>query len=205
MDFTRVEISRSEFKDLKSKLLTQHLYVEVVMVDQDSEGGNPMLYQLNKDKLSPYESMDFLRQEFIDLPHPAFSLLGNIVDINMNQKSIRLNCGNGVTYKYMILVAGVDQKDETGTVLLTLKEALMMDALNVKEKILKPRHLISFSGKHPSKNKSQLHSFCVPKSHALLPHKSLEKFACDKISDSTYSQPFFKISPSQKKLCFLQM
>jgi hypothetical protein len=204
MDYTRYEINRMEFKDIQNGFKTQHLYIEVVMVDQSPENGKSVLYQLNKDRLTPYDTVDFLRQEFISLPHPAFTLLGHIEEIHFSKKSIRLHDGNSVIYKYMILVAGVNQKEEEGTLLQTLKDALMLDAINVKDKILKPTHSYFLSGKHNSKHRAPSHSFCVPKTMPLL-QRNMDKIACDKFSDTTYSQPSFGRPSTQKKLCFLQM
>ncbi len=204
MDFT-TGINRSEFKDPKEGIHThtQRFYVEVVMLDQNPNGSKPVLYQLNSDNLTSFEDLDFLRQEFISLPHPAFTLLGEILEINMARKSIILEDGRGVTYKYLILVAGMDQKDEEGTVLHTLKDALMIDVLNVREIIQEPGMISSPFGK-PAGSKIG-HSFCVPAPHALHLRKHLEKIVSDKIHDASQSDPFSTLSPSQKKLCFLQM
>lgn len=202
--YTPFDISRTEFKDLKHGLQTQHLYIEVVMVDQSPDHGKNVLYQLNKDCLSDFEDMDFLRREFIALPHPAFTLLGQILEFNFSKKTIHLSDGNCVIYKHMILVAGVNQKDEEGTVLQTLKEALMLEALNIREKILKPRYSYRLSHKEHGKNPSPCHSFCVPKTMPLL-QRNLEKIACDKIHHTSTSQLGYLQPGSQKKLCFLQM
>ena len=204
MDFISRQITRAEFQDMKHGYQTQHLYIEVVMVDQSPDNGKHFLYQLNKDRLTSFDDMDFLRQEFISLPHPAFTLLGQIFEFNINKKTIQLTNGNSVLYKHMILVAGVNQKEEEGTLLQTLKEALMLDALNIKEKILKPRPSYLLSGKGHGKQKSPSHSFCVPKTTPLL-QRNLEKIASDKFNDTTSAQQDYPRASSQKKLCFLQM
>lgn len=203
MNCQSVEINRSEFKDLKHTQLNQHFYVEVAMIDQNPTGSMPVLYQLNNERFS--EDLDFLRQEFISLPHPAFTLLGEVKEIHMSKKSLTLRNGQSVTYKYLILVAGVDQKDEEATVLHTLKDALMIDVLNVKDKIQEPRQISSFLGKLAGKHKKSNHSFCVPSPHAPHLKRNIEKFACDRINETEQIDPFVSLTPSQKKLCFLQM
>lgn len=202
MDFNQVQISRPQFQDLKKGLHTSHLYAEVVLIDKSPEGPKPRLFQLKKDQLTPFQSMDVLRQEFITLPHPAFILMGEVRDIDTSKKTIIMSNDNIVTYKFLIIVSGLDQTVELTTILHTLKDALMLEAMNVKEKIPMARNPYTRFG---LASKKQGHSFSVP-SQAIAPQfKYIEQIVQPKIVDTDPQTLLFNLNASSKKLCTLQM
>ena len=198
MDFSRVQVNRLDFRDFRQGLTSQHLFAEVVLLDKSTDGAYPQLYQLCKDRLTPFENLDILRQNFISLPHPAFILVGEIVKIDMAKKTIVLANDNIVTYKFLILVVGHGQRSEASTVLHALKDALILESLNFKSKISKSNS--SDTRLHKSSERQSPHSFRLCDSN----YHPIEKIAKHKLPDS-HSFPGSPHLQTSSKLCFLQM
>lgn len=203
MDISKMHINRPDFKDLKPGINTHHHYAEVVLIEKSPQGSKPVLYQLKKDQISSFHNLDILRHEFIQLPHPAFLLLGEILDVNMNKKTIVMTNNNLVTYKYMLLVANIEHDEETHVALHTLKDALLMDAMDIRMKIPAgaPSHSrMAVSGQ----KKMKAPQFSVPAPSITKNYKYIENVV-QKQMPETPRQVSQHLNTSIKKLCFLQM
>lgn len=204
MDLPRVQINRSDFRDLKPGLNSQHLFAEVVLIERPPEGGKPMLYQLKKDQISSLHDLDILRQEFIQLPHPAFLQLGHVLEVNMNKKTILMDNNNIVTYKFLLLVASIEHQEETSVALHTLKDALIIDAIDVKNKMSRDEDSHPKFFMHQQKKKQVPHNFSVPEPSISRHYKYIEKVVLHNMPDSSSNDFSHSLNTPIKKLCFLQ-
>lgn len=135
MDFPQFHINRPEFKEFRRPTLSQHAHVEVVLVDRSQSGGFPQVFQLNDQNIASMDQLDRLRQEIANLHHDAFQFLGEALQIDHDKKVITLTDDNILTYHYLIVVANAYQTREFNAFLPTLKDVLLLEALNVKSKI----------------------------------------------------------------------
>jgi NADH dehydrogenase FAD-containing subunit len=200
MEFSRVQVSRPSFQDFKKGLDSQHLFAEVVLLDKSTDGAYPQLYQLSKDHLTPFENLEILRQNFISLPHPAFILVGEIIKIDMAKKTIVLTNDNVVTYKFLILVVEHGQRTEISTVLHALKDALILESLDLKSKISQSNSSKTRVHTTPDEKKQLVHSFRLGDSN----YQPIEEIAKHKLPDSHFSHNLHHLQTSSKP-CFLQM
>ena len=102
------------------------------------------LYQLKSAPLTPFESLDKLRGEFTPLDRDSFIQVGQILSIDATKKLVYLANQDTVSYKFMIIVSSQHHRGELSTVLPTLKDALVFDALNVKGRIASDSSLSSW-------------------------------------------------------------
>jgi hypothetical protein len=148
MEISKVFVTKTELKDLSKGLSSQHFYAEVVLVEQNHGHFYPQLYQLKGDPLTPIESLEKLRQEFTPLDRDSFIQIGEISHVDSNKKLVFLADQTLVSYKYMIIVSS-QQNVELSSVISTLKDALLLDAMNVQDKINSSSH---FSERDLSQN-----------------------------------------------------
>lgn len=204
MDLSRLHINRPDFKELKPGINTQHIYAEVVLIERSPQGSKPLLYMLKKDQISSFHDLDILRHEFIKLPHPAFLQLGYVLEVNMNNKTIVMENNNMVTYKFLLLVASIAHEAETNVALHTLKDALLLDAIDIKNKMNSTPEPVSqsrFNAPQPKKKQAH-HNFTVPEPSISRNYKYIENVVQHNMPDSNQSDPSHHTSI--KKLCFLQ-
>lgn len=156
MEISRVS-SRVEFKDPQKGILSLHSHAEVILIDKSS-AAIPQVYELKADFISSHCNPYIIRQEFEVLKRDAFILVGNLVEIDTLHKSVRLTNNNLMTYKYLIVFSGNEHPLELSTVLPALRDALLLEAFNIKDIILKetssmyPSHTDhSFSASSPDK------------------------------------------------------
>lgn len=195
MDLCKVHVNATDFRDSQQGLHSRHLFAEVALIEKRPNGAKPLLYQLKKDCFCPLEDAEILRQEFIQLPHPAFLEVGYVIEVNMNKKTILLDDSLLVTYKFLLVVTSIDHYEETSVALHTLKEALLLDVANAKNKILQEHQTAPKLGVPP-------HNFSVPEPSISKNYKYIEDLVQQKMNDNTSPSEGFE--PSIKKLCFLQ-
>ncbi len=135
MDFSQVFIPRAEFRDFRKGLASQHCHSEVVIIDRSPTGAAHQVYQLKAEYMNFCDNLSYLRQEFQRLDHDAFIVMGELQEVAMAKKVIVLTNGNVITYKYLILFNGNEQPIELETALHALKDALLIDAINIKDKL----------------------------------------------------------------------
>jgi hypothetical protein len=206
MDLSRVHINRPDFKELKPGINTQHIFAEVVLIERSPQGSKPMLYMLKTDQISSFHDLDILRHEFIKLPHPAFLQLGHVLEVNMNKKTILMDNHNLVTYKFLLLVASIEHTSETNIALHTLKDALLLDAIDIKNKMATTPEPTPHSRFHiPQHKKKQApHNFTVPEPSLSRNYKYIEDVVHHSMPDSNQTGLSHNLNTSIKKLCFLQ-
>ena len=136
MEFSNLYVPRSEFKDYRKGLSTQHSYADVVIIDRSPTGAKNQVYQLKSDIFN-YDNLSQIRFEFQRLNRDAFIAMGDLLEMKTSDKTILLTNGDTVTYKYLILFNGNEQPIELETSLHALKDALLIEAINVKEKLNK--------------------------------------------------------------------
>lgn len=132
MEFQKIPVTRTEFKDPPKSFLTASILVEVVLLEQSSAA--PCLYQLKRENLIPIESIQKLKEE-LRSTNDAFHLLGEVKEIKADKKIIILKNGTLVVYKFLILVTGYHTSADLGPAMTFLKDALLLDCLKVQEKL----------------------------------------------------------------------
>jgi hypothetical protein len=205
MDVSRLQITRPDFKDLKQGLNSQHLFAEVVLVEKSPNGSKPMLYQFVKGQAASFDDLYILRQKFIKLPHPAFLPLGTILEINMARKVIFMNNNNVVTYKCLLIIASLEHEFQGTTVFQALKDAFLLDAINVKDKMSIESLPPSKFTVNPYKKNHIAHTFNVPNASISRHCRSIAKLVQNKITDPSPHTLNHNLNNSINKLCFLQM
>jgi hypothetical protein len=133
MEIPKVLISRTEFKDLRQGLCTEHFYAEVVLIDRSNDA-IPQVYQLKAGYISSLDPYT-LRHDFHTYKKDAFLIIGELLKIDADQRNIYLTNDNLVTYKYLINFSGNEHPLELSTALNTLKDALLLESLNIKARI----------------------------------------------------------------------
>jgi|688.fasta_scaffold07306_6 hypothetical protein len=134
MEFSsRVFISKPEFKELSKGLTSQHFHAEVILIDRSSPA-LPQVYQLKADHL-PY----LMDQNILTLTRDAFINIGDLLELDTYKKTVRLTEQNLVTYKYLIDFTGGDLPLELSAALHTLKEALLLENCQIKNKLPKKK------------------------------------------------------------------
>jgi hypothetical protein len=135
MDFPQFNISRTEFKDFRRAPLSQHAHVEVALIDRSQQGPFAQVFQLNNEYAIFADQLDKLRQEIANFRQEAFSLVGEALQIDLEKKMITLVDDNILTYRYLIVVSSPCQAGELNAFLPTLKDVLLLEAMNAKAKI----------------------------------------------------------------------
>lgn len=191
MEISRIS-SRVEFKDPQKGFRNLHSHADVVLIDKSS-GAIPQVYQLKSDFISSSCNPYMIRQEFEVLKRDAFIMIGNLVEIDSTYKSIHLTDNNVVTYKHLIVFSGQDSSTELSTVLHALRDALLMEASNIKNIILKET-----SSLHPLPTD---HSFSVSAPDAT----NLDKVVQPMMSMQNPDAYAPAISSSAKSLCQVKL
>lgn len=134
MDIPQFQITRPEFKELRRPKLNQHAHMEVALIDR-SQPGFPHVFQLNNLEVANLDHLERLRLEISNLHQDAFHFLGELLLIDTDKKVITLTDDNLLTYKYLIVASGTSNAEEFQAFLPTLKDVLLLEALNAKAKI----------------------------------------------------------------------
>ena len=174
MEISKIFVVHSELTDLNKGLDSQHFYAEVVLLEQNLGYFHPQLYCLKSTPLTPIENLEKLRREFIPLHRDAFIQIGEISHIETHKKLVYLADNKLVSYKYMIIVSPQHQMDELSTVLSTLKDALLLDAMNVKDRINHSIDSQAFNWEHPPSNLHRYQQSFLKRTHE---KKSIDEVA----------------------------
>ena len=135
MELSQAFVPRAEFKDYRKMPTNQHFHADVVIIDRSTTGAAHQVYQLKAEYLNFYEDLLLLRQEFTRLNRDAFIVLGDLLKIEMSKKVIALTNNNIISYKYLLLFNGIEQPIELETALHTLKDALLIEATKIKDRL----------------------------------------------------------------------
>ncbi len=127
MDLPNVYVARLEFKDYQKGLNSQHFHVDVALVDRSTD--RIVVYQLKSELSSLFAAF---RNHF-DLNDSAFQEVGELLDIDENKKIIRLKDKNILSYKHLIVFTSNDFSRALSKALATLKDALILDSLNIQK------------------------------------------------------------------------
>jgi hypothetical protein len=187
MEFPNFQISRPEFKELRRQPLSQHVYVDVALLDQSHITFHREVFQLNTQFLASIDQIDRLKQEIANLHRDSITFLGEAIEVNTEKKTILLKEGNLITYKYLIMLTAARAGDFNAS-LQTLKDVVLLEALNARAKIAEGKVI------------SQTSFLCPPSSpsYSIANETSSDKLpsvAQKRIAESDQLQ-----SPSQKAL-----
>lgn len=192
MEFSNFQISRPEFKELRRPTFSQHVYVDVVLLDGSPLSSQRDVFQLNTEFLSHIDHLDRLKQEIAHLHRDSFTFLGEAIEINADKKTIFLGDGNLVTYKYLIMVASSCREGDFNAFLQTLKNVMLLEALNARAKIM--------GSKTGTLEKTSNPNYSIPSaassSNKLLPSLAQKRIAEGGVHRSHRSQSVFP-----KRLC----
>lgn len=134
MEIPKVLVDRTEFKDLRGGLSSQHLHAEVILIDR-SNSATPQVYQLSPECISTLDPYS-LRTDFHSYKNDAFFYIGDLLSLDIPKRHIYLTNHNFITYKYLINFSADEHPLELSAALTTLKNALLLDALKIQERIL---------------------------------------------------------------------
>ena len=135
MDFPQFNIARTELKDLRRPALSQHVHLDVVLIDRSQQGVFPHVFQLNNENVSNLDQLDLLRQKIASFHLDAFTYLGEALQVDTDKKMITLTDDNMITYKYLIVVSSPCHARELNAFLPTLKDVLLLETLNIQAKL----------------------------------------------------------------------
>ncbi|MGA8165388.1 MAG: hypothetical protein WB791_10305 [Waddliaceae bacterium] len=146
-------VSEAGFKDPKKVASSQHLFVDIVMIDKSHELLNPLLYQIR------------LVDQHAFSPHAwnSFSLLGEVLFIDKERKCIDVANGISVTYRHLIVASGLGIHDGHG----------LSEGLHALFKALRVRKNVSYSLSFPNISYSRFQQERSPGKHAPIPSKDL--------------------------------
>lgn len=187
MELGKVSISRSEFKDHYKGSRQQHLFCEVLLLDKSSANTRPRVFQLH-DSMRPSLENLYTLQNFSGRFEDAFILAGELLELDMEKKIVRLN--NDLAYSYGRLITATTHMDslEISTLLITLKNALLLEALRLEQKMGKVE------------NNKSTHSYTLQASS-----DELEKIVHPCIDSNRQNHGCPDIASSSKTLCQVQL
>lgn len=119
--------------------MSQHVYLDVVLMDRSQHGVFPHVFQLNNENVSSLDQLDQLRQKIASFHQDAFTFLGEALQVDSDKKLITLTDDNIITYKYLIVVSTPCRAGELNAFLPTLKDVLLLETLNVHAKLAQSR------------------------------------------------------------------
>lgn len=128
------DISGLTFGDIEKSPSSQHLFVEVVMIDKSHDLFNPLLYQIRSDAFleDQEEFSDFGQKSFLPDVWSSFSLLGEVLFIDKEKKQIYATNEISVTYRHLIVASGLEANDDDD---LSRGLHALLEALRVRKNV----------------------------------------------------------------------
>ena len=139
----RAVIIGVNIRDLEKPVSSQHVFADVVMIDQSNGILNPLLYQLQSDAFRHTEDTSTIRQHgYMPLEKGAFAMIGEVLSINKLKKLIYLTNNGTVAYKHLVVASGLKQTLLSATHDSDLAGGLhaLIEALRVRNNISESLH-----------------------------------------------------------------
>lgn len=133
MDIPR--IFKSEFNSYRRQSGTNTGFSDVLLIDRSQTDCNPKVFHLKWDPLTFIQNLEVLGEEFAHLKKEELLYLGEMLKINTLKRIVYLADDQPISYKYLVVVTGKSPIVQLSGALQTLKDALLIDAVNVKAKI----------------------------------------------------------------------
>lgn len=155
MEFNnQVFIIGVNLRDLHRLPSSQHIFVDVIVIDKSNDILNPLVYQLHSDALSQQDnSSAFYHSNFLKLEDNAFIMIGEVLVIDKTRKMVHLTNQMSVSYKHLIIASGIKntlhgaaQEEEFSVGVHALWEALRIRN-NIKDSMIVPELSLGFSRK----------------------------------------------------------
>ncbi len=192
-------VGKTEFKDYQKGINSQHFHAEVILIDRSISSICPV-YQLESRIEQTLLEPGNHRLAFNTIDSSAFQLIGEIELHEIEKKMIKLKSGYMISYKHLIIYTGSELPGEFVHSLLTLKHALLMASINIKEKIPSQKET-TYDHQESLPKMDHLHLF----STFLEQSSAIEKVIYPKMPSGIYATFTIDTTLSTKFLCHVKL
>lgn len=145
MEYFKTVVMGVSLPDRHEGYSSRSIQANVVLIDQADSGLDPLLYQLDKEKIDA--DLSLVHNGFVQLPKGAFLLIGHVHTIDRKNKLIHLAADiptsreeiiqNSVSYNHLIIANGLEHStsDQKRREEFSIGFQTLIDALKVQKKV----------------------------------------------------------------------